>query len=298
MTSIAAPVVPKTLGIRPPAFELPTSAHVGRVRLAVSSLERSLAFYNELLGLAVLSRTAQFAELGAGDKVLLELDEQPGLRPLGRAKRIGLYHTAFLLPTQRDLALLIAHLQRRGIPFAASDHGVSLALYLTDPDGLDVEVYADRDRDQWITDGPELVMETKALRFTDLPPVGKDQWQGAPAGTTVGHMHFYVEDLAAAAAFYHAALGMAVTTWRYPGALFLSAGGYHHHVGVNLWAAGSPVASETDPRILFWELVLPTADDVQRAAESLRAGGFSGDPADANLVTDSSGIRLNLRAAH
>lgn len=297
MTSIAAAVAPAMLGIRPPNYELPASAHVGRVRLAVSSLERSLAFYNELLGLAVLSRSAQFAELGAGGKVLLELDERPELRPLGREKRIGLYHTAFLLPTQRDLSLFIAHLQRRGVPFAASDHGVSLALYLTDPDGLEVEVYADRDREDWIADGPELVMETRALRFTDLPPVGKDQWRGAPAGTSVGHMHFYVDDLTAAAVFYHAALGMAVTTWRYPGALFLSAGGYHHHVGVNLWAAGSPVASEGDPRILFWELDLPTADDVQRAAESLRAAGFAGDPVDANSFTDSSGIRLHLRAA-
>lgn len=296
MTLIAAPVEPQTLGILPPGYVLPASTHVGRVRLAVSSLERSLAFYNELLGLAVLSRSAQFAELGAGDKVLLELEEQPGLRPLGHAKRIGLYHTAFLLPAQRDLTLLIAHLQRRGIPFAASDHGVSLALYLTDTDGLDVEVYADRDRDDWITDGRELVMETRALRFTDLPPVGKDKWQGAPAGTTVGHMHFYVDDLAAATEFYHAALGMAVTTWRYPGALFLSAGGYHHHVGVNLWAAGSPVASTTDPRILFWELVLPSKDDVHRAAESLRTHGFAAD-ADANSFTDSSGICLKLSPA-
>jgi catechol 2,3-dioxygenase len=110
-------------------------------------------------------------------------------------------------------------------------------------------------------------------------------------------MHFYVDDLAAAAEFYHAALGMAVTTWRYPGALFLSAGGYHHHVGVNLWAAGSPIASTTDPRLLFWQLVLPSSDDVRRAAESLQAAGFAGDPEDAGSFADSSGIRVNLRAA-
>jgi catechol 2,3-dioxygenase len=285
------------LGIRPPGYELPASAHVGRVRLAVSSLERSLAFYSEVLGLTVLARSAHFAALGTGNSVHLELNEQPGLRPLGRAKRIGLYHTAFLLPTQRDLSSFVAHLQQRGIPFAASDHAVSLAICLTDPDGLDVEVYADRDRAEWRTDGPELLMETRALRFADLPTVGKDSWQGAPPGTSVGHMHFYVEDLAAAAQFYHAALGMAVTTRRYPGALFLSAGGYHHHVGVNLWAAGSPLASTTDPRLLFWELVLPSVDDVRRAAESLRACGFAPDSADADSFTDSSGIRMKLRAA-
>lgn len=296
MTTMSPAVESTAVGIHPPSYRLPAQTRIGLVRLAVSNLERSIAFYGGVIGLAVLERTDRFAKLGtAANGTILELEERPGVRPLGRATRLGLYHTAFLLPSREDLSSFLQHLRRSGVPFAASDHAVSEAVYLTDPDGLAVEVYADRERAAWPFDGPELVMDTKPLQFATLPQVAADSWQGAPAGTTIGHVHLYVGDLPTAALFYHAALGLDIMTWRYPGALFLSAGGYHHHVGANVWAAESPLASDGDPRLVFWELVLPTAEDVARAADSLQTAGFFRPNADsAYTFTDPWGITVRL----
>ena len=301
MTTMSPATETATVGIHPPSYRLPAETRIGVVRLAVSNLERSIAFYGGVIGLAVLEQSDHIARLGAAadGKAILELEQQPGVRPLGRATRLGLYHTAFLLPSRADLSSFVQHVRREGVPFAASDHLVSEALYLTDPDGLAVEVYADRERSQWPFDGAELAMDTRPLQFATLPHVGEDSWHGAPAGTAIGHVHLYVGDLPTAALFYHAALGMDITTWRYPGALFLSAGGYHHHVGANVWAADSPAASETDPRLLSWELVLPTMGDVGRAAESLQTAGFFQPAVDsAYAFTDPWGITVRLRAGN
>ena len=283
-------------GIAAPGYRLPGSAHVGRVRLAVSDLERSVAFYRDVIGLAVIEQTSNLARLGAGNKFLLELEAVPGVRALGRSKRLGLYHTAFLLPTRADLGAFVKHLWKLGVPFGAGDHLVSEAIYLADPDGLEVEVYADRPRDTWTFDGPELRMATDPVRFGELAAVA-GEWNGAPAGTTVGHVHFYVGDLRQAADFYHAALGLDVMT-KFPGALFTSAGGYHHHVGLNVWASGSPVASENDARLLFWELALPDAEEIEQVTASLRAGGFEETVAanGARAFVDPWGIRVALVA--
>src|SRR5258708_8535150 len=137
-----------------------------------------------------------------------------------------------------------------------------------------------------------MVMATEPLRFEELPAVAENSWKGAPAGTTVGHVHLYVGDLEAAAEFYHAALGLDITTARYPGALFTSAGGYHHHVGLNVWAANSSPASEHDARLLFWALVLPNKEELKRATASLaNAAYLSLTPATRTpAVTDPSGI--------
>jgi catechol 2,3-dioxygenase len=296
MTTMSPAMESAVAGIRPPSYRLPAQTRIGMVRLAVSNLESSIAFYGGVVGLAVLERTDRFARLGTtANGTILEMEEGPGVRPLGRATRLGLYHTAFLLPSREDLSSFILHLRRRGVPFAASDHAVSEAVYVADPDGLAVEVYADRDRAEWPFDGPELAMDTKPLQFAALPQPRENSWQGAPAGTSIGHVHLYVGDLPTAALFYHAALGLDIMTWRYPGALFLSAGGYHHHVGANVWAAESPMASDADPRLLFWELVLPTTDDVARAADSLQTAGFFRPNADsAYTFTDPWGITVRL----
>jgi catechol 2,3-dioxygenase len=258
---------------------LPASAHVGRVRLAVSDLKRSVNFYREVIGLAVLdpgtaeTRVARLGAHGSG-QVLLELEEIPGVQGIGRRTRLGLYHTALRLPSREAFSSFVRHLVRTGTYFGSADHLVSEAIYLTDPDGLQVEVYADRPREQWSYDGREIVMATEPLRFEELPAAGDNRWKGAPAGTTVGHVHLYVGDLEAAANFYHAALGLDITTRRYPGAIFTSAGGYHHHVGLNVWAASSPPASNHDARLLFWELVLPNNAEVERVKASLAKAGY------------------------
>jgi len=278
---------------------LPDSAHVGRVRLAVSHLGRSIAFYRDGIGLAILSQNGSLAQLGAhGDtRTLLELEEQPGVHSIAQHSRLGLYHTAFLLPTRQDLSGFVQHLRRKRIPFAAADHSVSEALYLVDPDGLEVEVYADRPRSEWPHANGHLQMGTVALRFDTLPRVVENSWQGAPAGTTVGHVHFYVGHLRQAEAFYCAGLGFAPRV-RMPSALFAAAGGYHHHVGLNTWAAGSPVASRQDARLLHWELALPNAAEVDRVTERMLRAGYRQRSATGASPTfaDNWGIAVALAA--
>ena len=299
---IARPTTVDTtsLGINPPTFRLPATARIGRVRLAVSQLARSVHFYSEVIGLAVLEIDGKIAKLGAQDSklVLLELEELPGVHAIDRQTRLGLYHTAFLLPSRPALSSFVQHLRQDGIEFGAGDHIYSEAIYLVDPDGLSVEVYADRPRSEWVVENGELVSAADPVRFETFPAVAPDSWRGAPAGTTMGHVHFYVGDLEQAKKFYHSGLGLDITRWRYPGALFTSAGGYHHHVGLNVWVANSPVASNENSRLLFWEILLPDRDEVHRAAESLvRAAYPPLQESNGLIFRDPWGITVALRVA-
>jgi catechol 2,3-dioxygenase len=202
------------------------------------------------------------------------LHEQPGATPVPRRGRLGLYHYAILLPDRAALGRFLAHLRDLGAYAGMSDHYVSEALYLTDPDGLGIEVYADRPRESWRHDGRQLVMSTEPLDAQSVIDAGGGvRWSGMPAGTRIGHVHLYVGDLDRAARFYHEALGLDKVVWGYPGALFLSAGGYHHHLGTNTWAAGAPAAREGDARLLEWELVVPSAEEAAQGARSLEAHG-------------------------
>lgn len=266
----SSPGYEESAGIRPPSFRLPPSTHIGRVKLAVSQLERSVAFYTEVIGLHLVRRDDRIASLGTRDnaRVLLELEEVPGVHAFGRRTRLGLYHVAFLLPNRAALGSFLRHLLDLRMEFGAGDHLVSEALYLVDPDGISVEVYADLNRDKWRVSNGELMIGTRAVKSAEILASAGEPWSGVPPGTSVGHVHLYVDELEAASAFYHAALGLDLMTWRIPGALFLGAGGYHHHVGLNIWAAGSPVAGESDARLLSWELVLPDERATTEAAES------------------------------
>ena len=287
-----------TVGIQPPLYRLPSAAHLGRVRLAVSDLERSIAFYTEVIGLSVLTRAENFAELGIAidGRLLLELEEGDGVQPITGGTRLGLYHTAFLLPSRAALSSFVDHLNRLGVPFGAGDHSVSEAVYLIDPDGLSVEVYADRSRAQWVVRDGQIVTGTKPLDFVGLLATPHERWLGAPTGTTMGHIHLYIGNLDEAARFYQRALGMDIMTGNFPGALFVAAGGYHHHVGLNTWAAGSPKASRTDARVLFWELLLPDTQELKRVAASMSAAGWHASTAatDGIYISDPWGINVLL----
>lgn len=277
------------VGVAPKGHRLPAETRLGRVRLQVSDLDRSVAWYERALGLHLLDRVAGTAHLAArGDATpLVELRERPGARPVTPRGRLGLYHFALLLPDRPSLGAFLRHLAVLGERAGASDHGVSEALYLTDPDGLGVEVYADRPRSDWQVHDRELHMDTRPLDATALARAATSAtWVGMPAGTEVGHVHLHVGDMAEADAFYHQGLGLDRSVWNYPGALFLSAGGYHHHLGLNTWAAGAAAASDDDARLLDWELVLPAADDVDAAATSLR-------DADYPVVRDGEEVRVN-----
>lgn len=285
-------------GIAPEGFRLPAESRIGRVRLQVADLERSLGYYQTVLGLRVLSRQGGHAALGAegSDTPLLELVEKPGVRPVPRRGLLGLYHFAVLLPDRAALGRFLAHLRELGAYAGMSDHFVSEAIYLTDPDGLGIEVYADRPRSAWMQRGRELAMATEPMDAAGvLRAAGGEPWTGMPAGTTIGHVHHYVGDIEQAARFYHQGLGFDLVVWSYPGALFVSAGGYHHHVGLNTWAAGSPVATDDDARLLHWELLVPGADAADAVAESLRSAGFHPERADGGWIArDPWGIAVHV----
>lgn len=295
-TRTAAP----SYGRRPPGYRLPEATRLGAVRLQVSSLDRSLAWYERVLGLRMLARTDGAVTLAAAGSAppLVELRERAGARRAPRGGRFGLYHYAILLPDRAALGRFVRHLAELGINAGMSDHRVSEAIYLTDPDGLGIEVYADRPRESWRASGGELEMSTDPLDVADLVAAAADEpWTGMPAGTVIGHVHLHVGDLAEGARFYHEALGFDEVVWSYPGALFLAAGGYHHHLGTNTWARGAQPAADDETRLLEWEIVLPTGADVAAAAASLRAARRTviADGADAT-VDDPWGTRLRLTA--
>ncbi len=286
-------------GIAPPRYRLPDGAHPGAVRLLVSDLARSVRYYEDVLGMTALARSGGAASLGpaGATRPLIELESRPGTRPSSPRAALGLYHFAILLPERADLGRFVQHLASLGERAGMADHFVSEAVYLTDPDGLGIEVYADRPRGAWKQQGRELFMTTEPLDVPDLANAGGDiPWQGMPAGTVMGHVHLHVGDLDEAAAFYHAALGFDKVVWSYPGALFMSAGGYHHHLGTNTWSRGpSPAADQA--RLLSWDLMVPRAEDAAEAARALASSGYSvDDEAGAFRAADPWGTALRITA--
>lgn len=289
----------QSYGIAPPGYRLPGDLRLGTVRLQVADLARSLEWYRRVLGVEVVENSWGVARLGAagGDRALIELHEHAGAQPVPRRGRLGLYHYAILLPDRGSLARFVRHLAELGERAGMSDHLVSEAIYLTDPDGLGIEVYADRPRTEWRQDQRQLVMATEPLNVDDLlRAAGSEAWTGLPRGTVIGHVHLFVGDLHQAAAFYHAGLGLDQVVWSYPGALFLSAGGYHHHLGTNTWAAGALPAGDNDARLLEWEILLPTGSDVQAALASVAATGAPVTVEGGNgVATDPWGTTVRVR---
>jgi catechol 2,3-dioxygenase len=286
-------------GEAPSGYRLPEQTRLGGVSLQVANLDRSLAFYQGTLGLRVLQRDDAHAILSAQgeDRVLVELHELKGARPAGRAQRLGLYHFAILLPDRAALGRFVKHLAEVSLPAGAGDHLVSEAFYISDPDGLGIEVYADRPRDTWQRRGRELVMATDPVAVDDVArAAGDGVWTGMPAGTVMGHVHLHVGDLVQARAFFSEALGFDRMVWSYPGALFLAAGGYHHHLGTNTWAgSGAPLPREDDARLLEWRIELPDVDSIAAAGRSLAAAGFATDVnAGELLTTDPWGTRIRV----
>jgi catechol 2,3-dioxygenase len=207
---------------------------------------------------------------------------------------LGLYHFAILLPSRADLGRFLANLNHHRVPAGSADHLVSEALYLVDPDGITVEVYRDRPRAEWTYRGDEIAMASDPLDAKGILAAGHGEpFTGMPAGTTMGHVHFYVDDLDRAASFYCEGLGFEKTHWTYPGALFVSAGGYHHHVGLNIWAAGSRVAAGEDAKLIDWELVLPARAEADAVAARLgRTGVVVEATPNGHVADDPWGIRV------
>ena len=296
------PATPGSFGQAPAGFRLPAETRVGPVRLEIADLGRSVDYYSDILGLRVLHRGAREAVLAANDSVrpLVVLDERPGAAPSPRRGRLGLYHFAILLPDRASLGRFLRHLAHAGVRAGSADHLVSEAFYLQDPDNLGIEVYADRPRDAWRRMGRQLMMATDPIDIPSLVnAAGSTPWTGMPLGTVMGHVHLHVGAIDDAAGFYSDALGFDRTVWSYPGALFLSAGGYHHHLGTNTWAgAAARPAVEGEARLAEWTLDLPDAEAIERAAASVRAAGATveRDGSDA-IMRDPWGTQVRLRVA-
>lgn len=284
-------------------LHLPRGTHLGAVYLRVSDLERSLAFYRDLLGLRPIGELDGFTLLAASPAgaPLLGLMQAPGTLPRP-ARTVGLYHFALLFPERLDLARVVHHLLNQHWPLdGASDHAVSEAVYLSDPDGNGVELYVDRPKALWRWESGEVVMRTLPL---DIPALllhfrdELDRWSGAPPGTVVGHIHLHVSDLARAESFYHDLLGFEVTTRAYPGALFLAAGGYHHHIGLNIWTAPGgtrPVAATAG--LEAFELVVPDSGVLDRIRHDALRRGVRIEPSDAGWrISDQDDNQVLLRA--
>jgi catechol 2,3-dioxygenase len=285
-----------SVGIAAPRYRLPAATQLGHVRLQVADLDRSLAYYERVLGFRVLSRQDDDVTLAAfgDDTPLVELHERRGATAVPQQGRLGLYHFAILLPDRAALGRFVAHLAQIGARAGSSDHLVSEAIYLRDPDGLGIEVYSDRPRETWRTVDGQIQMDTAPLDIDSVVrAAGGVPWSGMPAGTRVGHVHLHVGDLEKAADFYHAALGLDKIVWSYPSALFLSAGGYHHHLGVNTWAgASAPRPTDEDARLLEWRLETPSAE---HAVASLAEAGYPARSTDDGwVVTDPWGTDLRL----
>jgi len=280
---------------------IPPDTTVGRVRLRVADIDDLAAFYERVIGLRALERDGELARLGPeGGAPLIELVSDPDAPP-APGFSTGLFHLAILVPDRAELARSLQRAASAGWRLTgASDHLVSEALYLRDPEGNGIEIYRDRPRDQWGHDGGEIRIATLPLDLQDLlgeldPAAAPGN--GAAASTTMGHVHLQVADIPAAEGFYSDGLGLDVVVRSYPGALFLSAGGYHHHIGVNTWQSeGAPPPPEGALGLDRYELVLPDEPAVEAAAEAL---GEHGDPERVDegvLATDPSRNRVLLTA--
>jgi catechol 2,3-dioxygenase len=292
---------------------LPSDSHIGRVRLRVGDLERSLRFYRDVLGFQVArderSRIAlaprpddQPGDGTDGALKLIVLEERPGIRRRpSRPATTGLYHVALLVPSRAELGRALLGLHQAQYPSrGTSDHAVSESLYLDDPDGNGLEIYADRPRTEWpVRDGVVQMtvdpMDVEGV-ISAAQPVSTP-WRGLPGGTVVGHVHFTVSHLERAVRFYREVIGFDMMM-RIPSLAAVSAGGYHHHVNLNTWAGeGAPPDSDQVAGLAGWELRVPDArarrDLIDRLA---RAGALSGSPSGA-VASDPDAIPIDIEDA-
>jgi catechol 2,3-dioxygenase len=252
-----------------------TPLRIGAVALKARDLSRLTDFYSQAIGLHVIDRDTKTARLGAGGVVFFELEAAPNATP-DDPRSAGLFHTAFLHPTRADLGRWLVHVAQNRVPLTgASDHLVSEAIYLDDPEGNGIEVYRDRKPEEWQWDGARIKMANERLNLDNLAAdAGNATYDGAPDGLRVGHIHIRVGDLVPTQTFYVDGLGLDATAGR-GGALFMSSGRYHHHVGSNVWQSNGAGKRDDDRAGLSW-FAFESADAATRdaAAARLKAAGI------------------------
>jgi catechol 2,3-dioxygenase len=260
-------------------FRIAGATRIGYVHLRVRDLERSLAFYLDVLGFKLVSGGAHTATLsatgrGPGLIVLTARKDAPARPP----RSTGLYHFAIRVPNRRALAMVIRRLEEMQWPVQGyADHDVSEAVYLADPDGIGIEVYADRPRDEWPLRNGQVEMVTEPLELDRLMrelDTWPGEWQGIDLATDIGHIHLRVSSLATAEDFYGGVLGFEVMQRDLVGALFLAAGGYHHHIGVNTWASeGAPRPPADAVGLISFGVLVPDAQTLRDVMGRLSAAG-------------------------
>jgi catechol 2,3-dioxygenase len=290
--------------------ELPSQTHIGHVHLRISNLEDSLVFYRDLIGFKPIPSPpepfdqSQALSATGESPVHLILTEHPQARPRP-AHTTGLYHLAIRLPDRRALARLFQRIAAQNYPLQGfADHKVSEAIYLADPEGNGLEFYSDRPKEQWPKQGKQISMTTDPLDVDNLlAELAGDSipWTGIDPGTDIGHIHLQVSDLSQAEVFYHSLIGLDVTQRSYPGALFFSAGGYHHHIGTNIWASRGASPPPPDAvGLVSYSLHLPTAESWSQLLTHLLEknvnieGWIDYDSTISALVYDPFGIGLEL----
>ena len=246
-----------------------TPLRIGSVGLKARDLSRLTDFYTQAIGLQLIDRDANTARLGAGGVTLLELESAPNATP-DDPRTAGLYHTAFLQPTRADLGRWLVHAARNRVALTgASDHLVSEAIYLDDPEGNGIEVYRDRMPDEWHWNGDRIQMATERLDLDSLAAeAGNTSYAGAPDGLRIGHIHLRAGDLGVTQHFYVDTVGLNPTSGRH-GALFMSSGRYHHHIGSNIWHSAGAGKRDDDRAGLSW-FAIEAADAAQRDAALAR----------------------------
>jgi catechol 2,3-dioxygenase len=259
------------------SFLIHPDTEIGTVHLKVSNLERSVKFYREVVGFKVLLQVGGTAELTVdGKNRLLILEEIPNAVISPRRTTTGLYHFAILVPTRKDLSLSLRNLLHNEIRVGQGDHLVSEALYINDPDNNGIEIYADRPRNTWKSDGQGgILMASDPIEWQSLLNEAADQiWDGLSLGTKIGHVHLHVADLQKSAQFYCQLLGFDIKAHLEDSALFISAGGYHHHIGLNTWAGvGAPPPPPNAVGLQYYTIVIPNKTELETILTRLRISG-------------------------
>ncbi|MCA1027989.1 VOC family protein [Cytobacillus kochii] len=278
-------------------FHAEPNIYAQKIDLKVTNLQTSLRFYQDILGFQVLHQSKHEVSLSAdGNQTSVQLHAPEGLQKK-ELRRTGLYHFAILLPTRNDLAKIIRHFIKVNYPLqGASDHDVSEALYLADPDGNGIEIYADRPKTSWDWRGEEVVMGTNALDVQSIMSEWDgNEWNGMPNETIMGHIHLHVNNIEEAKTFYCEGLGFEVVTHYGNQALFISTGKYHHHIGLNIWNGTMAVApSANSVGMAFYTLVFPK-NKLEQAVERLQAMNIEVErQADSYMVSDPAGNNIKL----
>ncbi|MEC5425525.1 VOC family protein [Virgibacillus sp. C22-A2] len=275
-------------------FEKPTT-FVGEVTINVTNLDKALTFYQTIIGFKILKQTDSKAVLTADGITPLLTLIQPDDVIAKEGKTTGLFHFAILLPTRADLSAFLKHIIQTGTQLGASDHYVSEALYLSDPDGNGIEVYRDRPSSEWDWSDDQVAMATEQLDGEGLLAESNQEWNGLPSDTVMGHIHLHVADLEKTEEFYTKGLGFKVVT-KYPGALFTSTGNYHHHIGLNVWnGVGAPPPKKNSAGLNWFTLIYPDEDARAKVVAQLgQLGASVVNEQDSMVVDDPSGNSIHL----